>query len=487
MSNAFNHPPTVAFLSRLIKGEGLKNPRILQKAIRLWVMLQSIYGDEANPVYCRLGDSFTFVEWRNQFFEDIKPFHYQANNNSLNHQNPHCPCQKTIIDWLFSGDLGLDQGQWIEAFSQIYTGNDSPVQIATFLKTCQWESELEKALPSVRVFACVGKTFKNNLQDLTDLGFLKYDIQTRKYQKQPVIDHLVYPPNLKESDPESRDHIPFIVHEDFNEIPALFYEKIAGTRRFFMHIDYAVSSQDIHRDWPYYFKTLWEKDPTPIITLKYYSVSLHRDVARIVYPVCIYYYQRAVYLCAYGQTPKNKQEVNWYNYRLDRILDVTLMTWEDIAIPDTLKALQTGQILFTPDYIDLQLQEAMGFDFYQPKQTMILRFDQEYSEKYIDESFRHQTFKALKTPKDLEKWQARQHLSPNARQVIGRILSRWRKMDIENPTHSYFRADYRLNDNNVIMRLRAWGDKVEVLYPSGLRQRMAEDSTKMAALYQDSE
>ena len=292
-------------------------------------------------------------------------------------------------------------------------------------------------------------------------------------------------PHGKDHAPTPIDRIPFIIDEDFNEIPALFYEKIAGTRRFFMHVDYAVSSKDINQDWPYYFKTLWEQDQTPIITLNYFSVSLHREVKRVIYPVCIYYYQRAVYLCAYGQTPKQKQEINWYNYRLDRILDVTPMTWDDGAIPDALKALQTGQILFTPDYIDLQLREAMGFDFYQFKQTMILRFDQVYSEKYIDESFRHETFKPLKTPRDLEQWQALQRLSPGDRQVIGRILGQWRKMDSDNPTHSYFRADYRVNDNNVIMRLRAWGDKVEVLYPPELRQRMADDSCKMAALYQD--
>ena len=158
MGNAFNHPPTVAFLSRLTKGEGLKNPRILQKAIRLWVMLQSIYGDEANPVYCRLGDSFTFVEWRDQFFEDVKPFHHQADKNSLDHQNPDCPCQKTIMDWLFSGDLGLDQGQWIDDFGQLYTDSYTPEEIADFLEIGHWGAEGEKSTLSARVFACVGKT-----------------------------------------------------------------------------------------------------------------------------------------------------------------------------------------------------------------------------------------------------------------------------------------------------------------------------------------
>ncbi len=190
MIESFKHPPTVAFLSRLTKGEGLKNPLILQKAIRLWVMLLSIYGEEAtNTIYCHLRNSFTFVEWRNKFFTDLKPFHNQADNKSLDHQNPDCPCQKTITDWLFSGDFGCDRAQWIEDFSQIYTSSEE--QIAAFLETGHWGVGEEKATSCVRVFACTGKTFKNNLQNLWDLDYLDYDSQTRKYQKKTAHPSLV--------------------------------------------------------------------------------------------------------------------------------------------------------------------------------------------------------------------------------------------------------------------------------------------------------
>jgi CRISPR-associated protein (TIGR03985 family) len=37
----------------------------------------------------------------------------------------------------------------------------------------------------------------------------------------------------------------------------------------------------------------------------------------VVFPVCIYYFQRAVYLCGYGESPDRNSE--WYNFRLDHI------------------------------------------------------------------------------------------------------------------------------------------------------------------------
>ncbi|MBE9176702.1 TIGR03985 family CRISPR-associated protein, partial [Synechocystis salina LEGE 06155] len=65
-----------------------------------------------------------------------------------------------------------------------------------------------------------------------------------------------------------------------------------------------------------------------------------------------------------------------------------------------------------------------------------------------------------------------------------KYLDQWQSTDPNNPTHSYYRMDYRVDDNNVIMRLRAWGPNVEVLFPLQLRQRMADDSKTMATLYQ---
>nr|WP_272819155.1 hypothetical protein [Scytonema hofmannii] len=43
--------------------------------------------------------------------------------------------------------------------------------------------------------------------------------------------------------------------------------------------------------------------------MTYQSVKLYQKTVNcIVYPVCIYYYQRAPYLFAYGQVPKREKE-----------------------------------------------------------------------------------------------------------------------------------------------------------------------------------
>ncbi|RMG05700.1 MAG: TIGR03985 family CRISPR-associated protein [Cyanobacteria bacterium J055] len=53
------------------------------------------------------------------------------------------------------------------------------------------------------------------------------------------------------------------------------------------------------------------------------------------------------------------------------------------------------------------------------------------------------------------------------------------------PSDSYYLIKYRIGDNNVIMRLRAWGANVEVLFPSDLRDKMRSDLEKLWKRYLD--
>ncbi|WP_081402894.1 TIGR03985 family CRISPR-associated protein [Scytonema hofmannii] len=54
---------------------------------------------------------------------------------------------------------------------------------------------------------------------------------------------------------------------------------------------------------------MWKQDNIPLVRLTYQSVKLYQKTVNcIVYPVCIYYYQRAPYLFAYGQVPKREKE-----------------------------------------------------------------------------------------------------------------------------------------------------------------------------------
>ena len=74
---------------------------------------------------------------------------------------------------------------------------------------------------------------------------------------------------------------------------------------------------------------IWSRDPIPPIRLIYNSAKNYGEFECIVYPVCFYYIKRAPYLFAYGTNPNN-DEINWYDYRADRILKLEELRWEDI-------------------------------------------------------------------------------------------------------------------------------------------------------------
>ena len=60
----FNYPPSVEVLKILTAGSLKQN---LAKAVRLWVILRSIYGDDGDEVKLELGEEFTFLQWRDLF------------------------------------------------------------------------------------------------------------------------------------------------------------------------------------------------------------------------------------------------------------------------------------------------------------------------------------------------------------------------------------------------------------------------------------
>lgn len=114
---------------------------------------------------------------------------------------------------------------------------------------------------------------------------------------------------------------------------------------------------------------------------------------------------------------------------------------------------------------------------------MILRFEGSFGKDYIKDSFRHETFKTLTTIEvfkglihNFEEREDQEEL----RQLITKLQS---NLELKNSGYIYYQAKYRVNYNNVIIRLRGWGQKVKVLFQQKLRDRMAKDSQETAELY----
>jgi CRISPR-associated protein (TIGR03985 family) len=178
------------------------------------------------------------------------------------------------------------------------------------------------------------------------------------------------------------------------------------------------------------------------------------------------------------------EEFKWYNYRLDRIQDLQPKSWEADKLTQSLQAeIQEKEQIkpeYTPEHIQKQLESAYGFDFYNESATMLLRFNRDFSQRHIQGTNRHNTFKQQKKVIEF----VREHLKLETDLTTQQKQSLFNKIQNSLNDYDYYSLEYRVGDNNVIMRLRAWCPNVEVILPWNLRQRMKEDIEKTWRLYE---
>ncbi|HEY9799956.1 MAG TPA: TIGR03985 family CRISPR-associated protein [Leptolyngbyaceae cyanobacterium] len=445
----FPDVPHVELLQWLARGSLKQN---LLRAIRLWVWLRSLYGDPQDRL--PLHDGFIYAQWRITFFSPTHP----TGDEVPQLHDPRCPCAKTSAQWLFNEKTGIDANQW-QKILLAHTGIE--------------ESKLADIL-NKRLFGITRRSLQGDLETLADLGWLEYKnekyYRVKKFPPRPI--------TVKDDTGYSKIgayELNFL-HEDLVAIAQNHSHKINGIQRFFLQLDYVIplSSIDLVEDWQDELRKLWTNTPVPPIQLTYDSARLGEFVTCVVYPVCIYYVQRAVYLCAYGESPDRKTD--WYNFRLDRTQNITSLEWDDERIPQNLRQRYQQPSSLSPDYIAQEMGNAWGFDFYLPSRLMLLRFDREYSDRYIQNTIRHKTFKAI-TYQQAQRLIRREVTQPENQQELLNILNN------RSPQDAYYQVYYRDQDNGIIMRLRAWRPKCEVIFPFDLRQKIAADVAKEFQLY----
>jgi hypothetical protein len=133
---------------------------------------------------------------------------------------------------------------------------------------------------------------------------------------------------------------------------------------------------------------------------------------------------------------------------------------DDINIPKSFLDKCHGNYPPTPDDIKEKMSLVWGFDIYKPQELLLLRFDQYFYGNYIQGTERDEMFKKI-SRQQVEKF-VRAYTataSPEQKKLLLAVQSR-----SENDV--YCKVDYRVNDNNIVMRLRAWGPNVEVILPA---------------------
>ncbi len=461
----FQYLPSVPILQALVKGSLVDNLDNINKAVRLRYTLRELVSEFQSR-------KFTDGEWRKHL--------YKSPSNSRDLKPPavdECISTKSIKEILFDRQPQEIWQQWRESFINYYlnSNNRTRADLENYLNFL----ELEKP------FYVTGKTILNDLKNLVNQGYLeKFDDRFQLAERFPNlqipqvssaieldIDNLIQP--------EITADLP----GDFRSFTDLFWQQQHDIQRFYLHADYQIPYDAEVRIAEYRRKLreIWKNGSGVPCRLTYQSSSQKQIYSAVIYPVCIYYYQRSFYLCAFGRKEDKREiESNWYNYRLDRIQALEYLDWEDESIPldliEKCRDIDDNELIYD---IENGVEEAYGFDIEQPIQLMLMRFDRDFHDRYIKNTWRHNTFK-LVDPNKINGLLNKSGLNTSDRSLIETRIKSY-------PQDAYYTMNYRVGDNSVIMRLRAWCPNVEVLFPLDLRQRMRDDMKKTWELYREDE
>ena len=473
MNVTFQTPPNPALLQKLAKAS-LNQSQNLTRAIRLWVFLRWLYSDNG---YIALPNSFTYTDWRKAFFTENHRDEKQEDIES--HQDSNCACHKTTQEWF--SELEVEIPQWQNSLQkQVNISNSDIEQILQERLFAQVRKSLQSDLDLL--------VSRNCLQRLTDtIGRSK---QYRRVERIPSIFHQTenysWENNLT---PKSQAYVASALGM-FSFLDPSFpvlAEQISeeeldeDNNRVFLYVDYVVPESSTLEDTVDQIQSelqeIWDSGQILPLLLTYRSAHQNLIKECVVYPVCIYFMEHAKYLCAYGSTPRG--EINWYKYRLDRIISkrIESLAWQDPRVPQLLREQYQANSLPTPKTVNAMLKEAWGCDFYKEIGLMLLRFDRDFHQSYMEGISIHHTFTAIDC--DRAALLIKQYTpNPQHRQTLLEILHHRPTTDI------YYQVYYRITDYYVVRWLRALGAKVEVLLPWQLREEIALDSQNTWDQYQ---
>jgi CRISPR-associated protein (TIGR03985 family) len=457
----FTASPSVYLLKQLVPNS-LKQS--LAKAVRLWVILRSLYGADGDPLLLELDRHFTHTDWETFFFSNTHTF---ARDRIPKAHDAHCHCALKLEDWLFKGDFGCDRLTWYKEFCDAF--NFSMLELETFLKKYD------------RLFSITGKTLEADFESLVKLGCLHVQVKAdgtlhrNQYIKVETLPAMLLEMETIAAGTRSLSSAEFI-QSDLYEFVDSLAQPIQGVQRFYLHADYIVSRNYLDQvsDFQVQLKACWEKPETPPIALQYESAREHQQQFDwMVYPVCVFYYQRAPYLFGFGYQVEDDRvsALQWYDFRLDHILDLTVLDWADSRLTAEFLALRS--VPPTPDDIHDEMAQTWGFEFYRSAQWLILRFDRYFYSTYIEPTERAALFTKM-TLREVCDWVER---SPSDRKVLQSRLAQVSAHD------QYCRVKFRVGDRNILMRLRAWGFNVEVILPIVLRQEITAEVEKQSKMY----
>jgi CRISPR-associated protein (TIGR03985 family) len=487
LAEDFHLPPTPQILQWLAAGQ-LANR--LVRSLRLWVLINKLYGshDWAN----QLPEVFTYSQLRDRLFAYRHPKSDKLNAQEIIAQcsDNNCICHQTFSAIVFESSFQLTIDKWQQSMHRL----------------TQMTAEQLHQILQQHPFATVNRSLRDDLKHLVQQGWLQI-IETGKYScvsrdDLPTLSEEIATQTSTEIslaclDPAQtsellhalesisfvQPNLSFIINKLWEQIgdsstSRKLYAK-DPEQRIFLHLDYILSQQMQDRvdNYQEQIEQLWRQPRGGVVQFEYWIAATEKKVKVTVYPVCLHYLRRAKYLSAYGIDPNGN--VAWHNYRLDRIESdrLKVLAWGDPLVPKELKQMYHTGTLPTPEHIDTELKAAWGFNFYFKKELLILRFPADFAKWYVNDTTRHQTFRSV-TYDELPELITRNISSRQERQRLLKIINQCSRDD------AYYVAWIRTGDINVIMRLREWRPKGEVIAPLSIRQQMKTEVMQELTHYQ---
>ena len=451
----FTAPPSVHLLKQLVPNS-LKQS--LAKSVRLWVILRSLYGESNDSVLLELDRHFTHTHWETLFFSESHKF---ARDRVPTAHDVNCYCHPTLKNWLFEGDRGCDRLTWCNSFCDAF--KVTQVELETLLKK------------SDRLFGVTGKSLEADFKSLVGLGCLTFQVKpdgttdNNQYIKVETFPAILLEPIATVMSSLSSSEF---IQTDLYEFVDSLAQPIQGIQRFYLHTDYIVARNYLDQvsDFQVQLKACWEMPEMPPIGLKYKSAREHQQhFDWVIYPVCVFYYQRAPYLFGFGY--RSGSGLQWYDFRLDHILDLKVLDWVNKGLSSEFLELRSMPPM--PDDIHDEMSQVWGFEFYRSAEWLVLRFDRYFYSNYIEPTERAALFTKMSL-REVCDWVGR---SPADLKMLQPRLALLSDHD------QYCRVQFRMGDRNILMRLRAWGFNVEVLLPIALRREIAIEVGKQSKMY----
>lgn len=476
-----NYLPQPLILQWLAVGQ-LANSFV--RSVRLWKLINLIYYDNNKTI----PTEFDYSKIRNRLYgaKHPKTDLDTAREITNNCQSPNCICHQTLKDLVF-GESDVKQTLWKEQIKVITGFSDS---------------QLEKHLQEYP-FAKVHRSIRDDLKQLAKQGWLnklspgRYQIIPKQRLPQPPTQDNLSSETLSLSKEFGWSLLHILgsvgfVQPNLASVTNQLWEQLnqpenqshklgiakEPQQRVFLHLDYILSQekQDRVDNYQEQLEDLWGYSGDGVIQFDYAIAVKSTQVNIVTYPVCLHYMRRAKYLSAYGRDLNG--EINWHNFRLDRIVSprLNILPWGDPQVPKELKQMRHTGELPTSAQVQQELNEAWGFNFYYPKELLIVRFPRDFAQWYVDDTQRHPTFKAIAfadIPPLIKK-----HISnPQQQENILALLAKG------SPKNAYYQGWIRSGDVNVLMRLRDWRPKGEVIAPLSLRNILAKEAAEELAHY----